>query len=146
MTNVNQNLLLSRILTYLDGALFNDSYYKIGNFIVAHYLEIENMDEAAFLEQGPFKRLELQQFIGAFGFDDYEEFKLKLYNDYQIRLNQIRVRLIDVKPIQFLRKLDMTISEEEMATLVSDICSAFYHAKRIFIFGALYPISLAIEL
>ena len=57
MTNVNQNLLLSRILTYLDGALFNDSYYKIGNFIVAHYLEIENMDEAAFLEQGPFKRL-----------------------------------------------------------------------------------------
>ena len=74
MTNVNQNLLLSRILTYLDGTLFNDSYYKIGNFIVAHYLEIENMDEAAFLEQGPFKRLELQQFMGAFGFDDYEEF------------------------------------------------------------------------
>lgn len=146
MTNVNQNLLLSRILTYLDGTLFNDSYYKIGNFIVAHYLEIENMDEATFLEQGPFKRLELQQFMGAFGFDDYEEFKLKLYNDYQIRLNQIRVRLIDVKPIQFLRKLDMTINEDEMAALVSDICAAFYHAKRIFIFGALYPISLAIEL
>ena len=39
------NILLSRILTYLNGTLFHDFHYKICTFIIFHYLEIEDMSE-----------------------------------------------------------------------------------------------------
>lgn len=146
MARKNQNLLLSRILTYMNGTLFNDYYFKIGMFIIFNYINIENMSKIDFLEAGPFKNEELDSFIGAFGFDNYEDFQFTLYNDYQIRLNQIRVRLIDVKPQQFLEKMDMPIGNKELSDLIKEMCEKFYHAKRIVIFGALYPISLAVEL
>lgn len=143
---ISQNLLLSRILTYMNGTLFNDSYFKIANFIVFHYLDMENMNKEDVIKMGPFKEEELDAFMSAFGFNDYEEFKLKLYNDYQTRLNQIRVRLIDVHPEQFLDKMDMTIEKEELQRMVCEICEKFYKAKRIIILGALYPLSLGVEL
>ena len=143
---INQNLLLSRILTYMNGTLFNDFYYKIATFIIEHYLEMENMSKEEFLKAGPFKEVELNSFMGAFGFEDYEEFQLKLYNDYQTRLNQIRVRLFDITPQKFLKKMDMTIEEKKLQDLVSEVCKKFYESKRIVIMGALYPLSLSVEL
>ena len=48
------NILLSRILTYLNGTLFHDHHYKICTFIVFHYLEMEDMSEEDFLAKGSF--------------------------------------------------------------------------------------------
>lgn len=140
------NLLLSRILTYLNGTLYNDFYYKISVFIIFHYLELEDMSEEEFLEKGPFKRVELDTYLGSLGFASYEEFKFKLYNDYQIRLNQIRVRLLGMSPQQFLAKMNKTMNDEELEAIVSEICQYFFKAKRIVLFGALYPCSIGVEL
>lgn len=142
----NQNLLLSRILSYMNGMLFNDSNFNISLFIVNHYIEMENISEQDFLSQGHFKKEELQQFVNAFGFDNYDTFRQKLIEDYSIRLNQIRVRLFNVTPQKFLAKMDMTIEEKELQDLVVEICRRFYESKRIVIMGALYPLSLSIEL
>lgn len=140
------NLLLSRILTYLNGTLFNDFYYKISMFIIFHYLELEDMTEAEFLEKGPFKRVELDSYLGSFGFSSYEDFKFKLYNDYQTRLNQIRVRLLGMTPAQFMAKMNKTMDDEELEALISEICAKFFASKRIVLFGALYPCSIGVEL
>ena len=45
------NILLSRILRYLNGTLFHDHYYKICTFIVFHYLEMDTMSEEEFLSR-----------------------------------------------------------------------------------------------
>ena len=37
------NLLLSRILTYLNGSLVDDCYYRFRRFVVYNYLAIEDM-------------------------------------------------------------------------------------------------------
>lgn len=50
------NILLSRILTYLNGTLFHDYNYKICTFIIFHYLEMEDMSEEDFLKKGCFKK------------------------------------------------------------------------------------------
>ena len=44
------NILLSRILTYLNGTLFHDYNYKICTFIIFHYLEMEDMSEEEILD------------------------------------------------------------------------------------------------
>lgn len=140
------NILLSRILTYLNGTLFHDFHYKICTFIVFHYLEMEDMNEEDFLQKGCFKKEELQSFISLLGFQTYDDFKQVLTNDYLKRLNQIRVRLLGVNSHDLIQKIDTAYTNEEIEEIVSDICQKFYDAKRIVIFGALYPISIAIEL
>ena len=96
------NILLSRILTYLNGTLFHDYHYKICTFIIFHYLEMEDMSEEEFLEKGCFKKEELYSFIALLGFNQYEEFKLTLIHHHQTRLNQIRVRMLGVDSRSFL--------------------------------------------
>ena len=140
------NILLSRILTYLNGTLFHDYNYKICTFIIFHYLEMEDMSEEEFLKKGCFKKEELYSFIALLGFKEYEEFKETLVNHHQTRLNQIRVRMIGVDSREFIEKMDKDCSDDEMQKIISDICQKLYRAKRIVVFGALYPISIAIEL
>ncbi len=140
------NILLSRILTYLNGTLFHDYYYKICTFIVFHYLEMEDMSEEMFLQKGCFKKEELYSFIALLGFNQYEEFRQTLVNHHQTRLNQIRVRMLGVNSRDLIEKMEKNCSNEEMEETISDICHKLYKAKRIVIFGALYPISIAIEL
>ena len=65
------NILLSRILTYLNGTLFHDYNYKICTFIIFHYLEMEDMSEEDFLKKGCFKKEELYAFIALLGFHEY---------------------------------------------------------------------------
>jgi len=42
--------------------------------------------------------------------------------------------------------MEKTMSDDEMMEIISEICEHFYHAKRIVLFGALYPLSIAVEL
>lgn len=140
------NILLSRILTYLNGTLFHDHHYKICTFIIFHYLEMEDMSEEEFLKRGCFKKEELYSFISLLGFNDYDVFRETLYNHYQTRLNQIRVRMVGVDSRELIEKMDKDCSDDEMEKIISEICQKLYQAKRIVIFGALYPISIAIEL
>ena len=140
------NILLSRILTYLNGTLFHDYYYKICTFIIFHYLEMEDMSEDEFLEKGPFKKEELYSFIALLGFDTYESFQQTLVNTHLTRCNQIRVRMLGANSDQLIKNMDKACSDEEMKTMISEICEKLYKSKRIVIFGALYPISIAIEL
>lgn len=139
-------LLLSRILTYLNGAIQNDYYYKICNFIIFHYLEIFDMSEEEFLTQGTFKKEELYSFLCSFGFSNYEDFRFRLEEDHQLRMNQIRLRLFGETPQKFLEKMDKAMDEKVLASTITSICEHFYKAKRIVIFGGLYPCSIAVEL
>ena len=105
------NILLSRILTYLNGTLFHDYNYKICTFIIFHYLEMEDMSEEEFLKKGCFKKEELYSFIALLGFKEYEEFKETLVNHHQTRLNQIRVRMIGVDSREFIEKMDLLLQQ-----------------------------------
>lgn len=140
------NILLSRILTYLNGTLFHDYYYKICTFIVFHYLEMDTMREEEFLKKGSFKKEELYSFIALFGFNQYEEFRETLVANHEERCNQIRVRMIGANSEDLIHNMEKSCSDEEMEKEISDICSKLFKAKRIVVFGALYPISIAIEL
>lgn len=140
------NILLSRILTYLNGTLFHDYYYKICNFIIFNYLDIEDMDEEEFLNKGAFKKEELYSFMKLLGFNDYISFKETLVLDHQKRANQIKVRMLGIQGNKLLNNMEKSCSDEEMMKMIEELCKKIYKANRIVIFGALYPLSISIEL
>ena len=116
------NILLSRILTYLNGTLFHDYYYKICTFIIFNYLDIEDMSEDEFLMKGSFKKEDLYSFMSLLGFTDYESFKEKLVLDHQKRANQIKVRMLGIQGNQLLSNMEKSCTDEEMMTLIEELC------------------------
>ena len=45
-------LMISRILKYLNGCLDDDHMYRIGNFIIKNYTLIENHTMVSFIDAG----------------------------------------------------------------------------------------------
>ena len=139
------NLLLSRILTYLNGTLLYDSHYQFCKFIIYNYLELEDLsfDEVS-LKSGISKK-DILNFCILLGFNDYENFKAKLVRDHMIRLDQIRARMLGVSSEKLINEMEKSCTNETMKEYISIICEAIFKAKRVILVGALFPMSIAVE-
>ncbi len=142
------DVLLARILKYLNGALFYDDYYKFCCWIIDHYLEMEEDDfcPERIMKDTGISRKSIDDFIGRLGKGwDWAEFKKKLLYFQQTRLDQIRGRMIGLNTKDLVHDMEKKETDEEMLEHISKICEEIDAAKRIILIGALYPMSLAVE-
>ncbi len=139
------NILLSRILTYLNGTLFIDYRYQFCKFVVTHYLDFEDYTFADVIEKSGLSEEEILSFIALLGFKDFDSFKETLIKNHFVRLDQIRARMLDVNSDDIIAGMEKSISDEEMRQYISTICEAIDKADRIFIIGALYPLCISVE-
>ena len=69
------DVLLARILKYLNGALFYDDSYKFCTYIVDHYLEMESMTKERLLSETGIDEKNLDDFVRRLGCDfDWDNF------------------------------------------------------------------------
>ena len=140
------NLLLSKILTYLNGTLLYDSHYCFCKFIVYRYLELEDMTFDEVSQESKISKEDILSFCALLGFDDYDSFKAKLIRDHMIRLDQIRARMLGISSEKLIAEMEKSCSNETMKEYISIICEAVFKAKHVVLVGALYPMSIAVEL
>ena len=142
------DVLLARILKYLNGALFYDDYYKFCCWIIDHYLEMEEDDfcpERIMADTG-ISRQSIDDFVGRLGKGwDWDEFKKRMLYFEEVRLDQIRSRMIGLNTKDLVHDMEKKESDEEMLEYISQICEEIDKAKRIILIGALYPMCLAVE-
>ena len=139
------NLLLSRILTYLNGTLIYDQHYRFCKFVIYNYLELEDMTFSEVIEKSGISEADVLSFCDLLGFNNYEEFKARLIRDHMIRLDQIRARMLGVSSEKLIAGMEKSWSNETMKEYISIICEAIFKAKRVILIGALYPMSIAVE-
>lgn len=140
------NLLISRILTYLNGTLLYDDYYKICLYIVYNYTRFEDVSEQEMIEHLHIDPKSIPAFCSLLGFyTGFNEFKENLLQSNLTRVDQIRARMLGVSSEQIIDKLDKTMTSEEVSNYISTICKAIYNAKRVVLIGAMYPMSIAVE-
>lgn len=140
------DVLLSRILKYLNGALFYDDYYRFCTYIVDHYLEMEDVTEERILTETGIRQKNLHDFITRLVCSpDWENFRRLFVQHHLLRLDQIYGRMLGLKPLDLIRKMEKEISDQEMLDHVSAICEQIHRHKRIVLVGALYPMSIAVE-
>jgi len=139
------DLLISRILKYLNGCLDNDHMYKIGNFIVKHYTKICYYSLEKFLEDGNFQEWEVMDFCQHLGYHSFEDFKQSLMSDHQLRSDQIQSRMLNVGIDEFVEYIQTSLNHDEFLKLIDEICELIFQKKRIVIIGALYPTSVAVD-
>lgn len=139
-------IVLSRILKYMNGCLYKDVIYDICLFIVQHYVEMEFYSLDRLLDESSFKKKDVLTFCNRLGFRGYEDFHASLLSDYELRNNQIRERMFGIKADIFLDKLDGDYNKIELMNSIEGICDNIFEHKRIILVGALYPMSISVEL
>jgi len=139
------DIMISRILKYLNGCLDNNHMYKIGLFIVQHYVEMEDYDLNRFMKEGNFTKEEVLDFCIHLGYECFEEFQSQLIADYMLRVSQIRARMLGTSAEQLLENLDVSYPKEELIQTLETISELIFKGRRVVIMGALYPMSIAVD-
>ncbi len=139
------DIVISRILKYLNGCLDDNHMYRIGLFIVKHYVEMENYSLAKLMEEGKFTHGEVLDFCQHLGFKSYESFQDQLIADYMLRVSQIRARMLGTSAEKLLSNLDTSYDKEELIQTLEAICELIFKGHRVIIIGALYPMSIAVD-
>ncbi|MBQ0065807.1 MAG: MurR/RpiR family transcriptional regulator [Firmicutes bacterium] len=142
------DILLSRILAFLNGTLFYDDSYIFCTWIVKHYSEMYDTDftpERIMRETG-ISRSSIDDFVAHLGKDwKWDDFLVTLQHNHETRLDQIRSRMIGLTTKEIVHGLEKNETDEEMLEYVSKICEVIDKSERIFLIGAHYPISVASE-
>lgn len=139
------DIVISRILKYLNGCLDNDHMYQIGLFIVRHYVDMEDYSLERLMKEGQFSEAEVLDFCVHLGFHTYEDFQEQLLADYMLRISQIRARMLGTSAEQMLEQLDISYSRDELVQTLETICEYIVKHRRVIIIGALYPMSIAVD-
>lgn len=139
------DIVISRILKYLNGCLDNDHMYQIGLFIVRHYVDMEDYSLERLMNEGQFSEAEVLDFCVHLGFHTYEDFQEQLLADYMLRISQIRARMLGTSAEQMLDQLDISYSRDELVQTLETICEYIFKHRRVIIIGALYPMSIAVD-
>jgi hypothetical protein len=139
------DIVLSRILKYLNGCLEDNYMYRVGIFIVKIYTHINCYSLEDIVNEGHFNKDEVLDFVNHFGFDTYEEFREQLWINHETRLTQIQLRTIDTDIESFLGHLNVSSSKEEFLQLIDDLCDLIFKKERVIIIGSHFPISLAVD-
>lgn len=138
--------LLSRILSYMNGTLFNDAYYKFCSFIITHYIDMEYITIEQVMEECQITKEDILGFCKLLGYSSFETFNAYLMQSHAMRLDQIRARMIDLNSDAFIEAMDNNYTHEEMKEKISNICKDIFECKRIVLFGAQYPMAIAVEM
>ena len=139
-------IVLSRILKYMNGCLTKDHLYNISLFIVEHYVDMEKYNLDRICDEGSFLKDEVLDLCHKLGFKSYESFHETLINDYNLRISQIRERMLNVDVESFFNRLDNEYNKLHLKETVKTICQLIFTNKRIILIGALYPMSISVEL
>ena len=144
--HMNMDVLLARILKYLNGALFYDDYYKLCTYLVNHYLEMETMTKDRILLETGIREENMDDFISRLGLSfKWEDFHKTFMEHHYTRLDQIRGRMLGLKASDMVKNMEKDVSDEEMLASLSALCGQIERHERIVLIGALYPMSIAVE-
>lgn len=139
------DLLISRILKYLNGCLNDDYMYHIGNFIVKNYHHICQYDFKKVKEEGHFTDCEVNDFCKHLGFNNYEDFNQKLLFDQQLRSEQIQSRMLNIDDNHFIDYIQSSMDKSDFLQLIDELTDLIFDNQRIIIIGALYPSSVTVD-
>ena len=138
------DVLLSRIIKYLNGTLFYDGYYQFCTFVIANYHRMIEYTFAQVCKESDLDPRTILGFLNYLGFDNYEDFHRKLVADDILRNDQIRARLFSMSYRDLFRLIEVNDYDIFMDNIVS-ICHDIYDADRVIIVGGLFPTSIAVE-
>lgn len=140
------NILLARILKYLNGTLFLDDYYRFCVFFIVNYKDFGDMSFDEVAKKSGISKNTILSFLKYLGFYDYESFLERYKSHKKIRLEQIEERMLNLKLETYVERIKVSNDNQDFLNRIDKVCQKIHDCKRVILVGALYPMSIAVEL
>ncbi len=137
------NTLLTRLLSYLNGAILEDTNYRFCLFVIEHYISFSTLSIEQMANESGLTIENILHTCYALGFKDFNAFQQKLLQDHMLRLDQIGSRMLDTDITQNLPEV---LLYDETKLLIDTICHLIFKSRRVILMGSIYAVSLAIEM
>lgn len=137
-------LVICRVLKYLNGCLEDDYMYKVGNYIVKYYSDICFHNHPCVSDDETFTTEELLKFCQRLGYKNIDDFehKLKIDNQYRLELIHERMMNLDLQPMIDHLEVD---SKEDFKKQLNELYELMDRQKRIVIVGGPYSNSISVD-
>ena len=139
------NILLSRILKYLNGTLFLDDAYRFCVFFILHYQNFGHYSLEEVANELKTTPESILNFLKYLGFYDYQTFVETYYKHKRIRLEQIEERMENLNICTYVERIKVSNDNKEFLKKIEEVCTKIHESKRVILVGALYPMSIAVE-
>ncbi|RHM61702.1 MurR/RpiR family transcriptional regulator [Coprobacillus sp. AF33-1AC] len=138
------DVLLARILKYLNGTLFLDDGYRFCVFFIKNYVGFYKLTLSQVSEQSGISEEAILEFLIHLGFYRFDDFQTRLYQDVILRMDQIRARMIGIDLQELVDRVHL--ENDGILDMIKGICHDIHQSKRVILVGALYPMSISVEL
>lgn len=140
------NILLARILKYLNGTLFLDDYYRFCVFFIVHYKDFGEMSLQDVERESGICQKSILSFLTYLGFFDYDSFLQTYQRHKKIRLQQIEERMLNLNIEKYVNRIKVAQDNEQFLNYIDQVCTRIHESQRVILVGALYPMSIAVEM
>lgn len=143
------NTLLGRLIVYVNTSLKKDVNYTIAQYIIENYVDCETITLKHLCEKCYVSRASIIRFCELFGYSSWTSFHQLLTRMKRVKENQMKERLSQLnledlyQQIQLLTNRTDDGFRESIKRDIQMVVKAIHDSKKIYMFGAIYPLSIA---
>ena len=115
------NILLSRILKYLNGTLFLDDAYRFCVFFILHYQNFGDYSLEEVANELKTTPESILNFLKYLGFYDYQTFVETYYKHKRIRLEQIEERMENLNICTYVERIKVSNDNKEFLKKIEEM-------------------------
>lgn len=139
------DILLSRIIRFLNGVITDDRQYHTALFIIENYQNIRCKTLEELISQSDITENDIKTFIAYLGYHDYESFKDRLIMDQDLRASQMQLRLLNTDIDSLISSLHISGSKQDFLNLIDHLVEVINAQDRIILAGGYSPLSITVE-
>lgn len=145
------NTLLSRLIVYINSCVKKDVIYEIARYIIKNYSYCQNITLKDIMDECYVSRASVTRFCEYFGFHSWNNFQSFLVKTKKVKEQQIESRFsnIDMESIYdhlcYIAKNDSLEFKNNLKKEINALVEIINQSSRIYLFGAVYPLSLAVD-
>lgn len=139
------NTIVSVMLLYIFNTFHQDAYFSIAKYILEHINELDKISIDKLAYECATSTNTINKFCKQIGIDNYKQLKSMLVNTKDGRIRQIEKRYEQFNAEQFYLRIGLKDGIEEFNACVDRVVDLIHNANKVYIVGAVYPLSLAIN-
>ena len=139
------NTLLSRLIVYINSCVKKDVIYEIARYIIKNYSYCQNITLKDIMDECYVSRASVTRFCEYFGFHSWNNFQSFLVKTKKVKEQQIESRFSNIDIESIYDQNDSLEFKNNLKKEINALVEIINQSSRIYLFGAVYPLSLAVD-
>lgn len=140
------NVVIGRLILFVNTVIKHDVNYNIAMFIIQRYPNIDDLSVKMITDECFVSRASIHRFCDLFGFHSWLDFQNELIKSKNVKMNQLKSNYTLTYQQNYYQRINEIYHDDHhIKNMIQDLSQKIKESQRIFLFGAIYPLSLCVE-